>query len=197
MLHRNSPPREHRTAKELSRDLARAMVLPSKSSSSSSGASVAPSLLKKARLTTQRQSQLNFSAGSSSSSGDGASSSKPAAPQRQASIFELKGVVALGEEAAAAGGEEIPTTLYLGNEAILQLKQRLQEATAAADPDAALSVLRRLSMAPCTRSLLETTGIGATVGHLRKHDRPDVSDLAARIVRVWKDQIAKEPRRQR
>ena len=43
---------------------------------------------------------------------------------------------------------------------------------------------------PCTRSLLESTGIGVSVGKLRKHPDWEVQSLAQRLVDVWKKQLA-------
>ena len=53
----------------------------------------------------------------------------------------------------------------------------------------ACTVLRR-ERRPCTRSLLETTNIGLTVGKLRKHADEEVQTLAQRIVCTWKRQLA-------
>ena len=45
---------------------------------------------------------------------------------------------------------------------------------------------------PCTRALLQSTMIGASVGRLRKHGDSEVNELASRIVLVWKAQLAEQ-----
>ena len=49
---------------------------------------------------------------------------------------------------------------------------------------------RPLRRRPCTRSLLESTGIGVSVGKLRRHPDWEVQSLAQRLVDVWKRQLA-------
>ena len=139
---------------------------------------------------------------SGASSGRRGGGSRP----RQSRITELKGVVDLAAapsapaaassssaadapaSAAASVLADTPTTLYLGEDAVLWLREALEAAKAAGDDDALLGVLRRLSAMPITRPLLESTRIGVTVGHLRKREGP-VAALAGRIVAVWKAQL--------
>ena len=91
---------------------------------------------------------------------------------------------------------DTPTTLYLGEDAVLRLREALEAAKAAGDDEALLGVLRRLSAMPITRPLLESTRIGVTVGHLRKREGP-VAALAGRIVAVWKAQLKEHKVQQR
>jgi len=99
----------------------------------------------------------------------------------------MRGVVDYRGDANAACGA---TTLYLGEEEVLGLKGSLEDTTLS--NDGIMRVLRRLAAMPITRSLLESTMVGATVGRLRKHGDDAVSDLAARIVKVWKAQLQEQ-----
>ena len=81
----------------------------------------------------------------------------------------------------------------MGYDEVCSLRARLEESD---QRESLLQVLRRLSAMPCTRSLLETTRIGVTVGHLRKHPDYEVQDLAGRIVKVWKAQLAEHKTQQ-
>ena len=135
----------------------------------------------------------SVSNGSSGGSGGGGSSS---AGLRQADLTQLSGVVTW--DSGGAGGaadsttllEGIPSTLYLGEDEVNRLKERLEDATTRECPSDHLVLLRRLSGMPCTRPLLEATQIGVTVGKLRKSADQQVAELAGRIVRVWKGQLA-------
>ena len=122
------------------------------------------------------------------------SSSQPA--MRQGTITGLQGVRNWKDEAESAAVEglsDIPSTLYLGQEDVEKLRGMLNEASARGDSGALKAVLRRLSGMPTTRAQLQATKIGVTVGHLRKHDDKAVSDLASRLVRVWKAQLKEQP----
>lgn len=154
------------------------MVLPKNSATTrTSGATSAKSLLKK--KAPLQQSRLTFAGASSSEAPAGPSST---AVLRQASIFDLAGVVQYSEETT-----DVPTTLYLGEDDILRLRGTLETATERED---ILRVLRRLSAMPCTRQVLESTRIGVAVGHLRsRHADEEVRSLAERIVSVWKRQL--------
>lgn len=170
------------------------MVLPAASRSSAASRSApAPSrsLLKKKSHPPPhglQQSRLAFppaAAGAAGSTSGSLASSSSSAPLRQASIFQLAGVVKYSEE--DFHDESVPTTLYLGEADILKLKATLLEQPE--HPDRIMKVLRRLSTVPCTRQVLESTRIGVAVGKLRQHDDDDISELAERIVAVWKRQL--------
>ena len=129
-----------------------------------------------------------------SSRGNGSSGSS-AASLRQADLTQLSGVVAWGgggggSSASDALLEGIPSTLYLGEDDVNRLKARLEDATNRQCPSDHLVLLKRLSGMPCTRPLLEATQIGVTVGRLKKSTDSEVAELATRIVRVWKGQLA-------
>eukprot|EP00962_Isochrysis_galbana_P035578 scaffold12209_cov134-Isochrysis_galbana.AAC.3 len=128
---------------------------------------------------------------------DLASSSSSSGALRQATLQSLSGVVnwSRGERHAPAL-KGVPTTLYLGEEDVVDLRERLSAAVSISDEDACLAILRRLAAMPCTRPLLESTSIGVVVGKLRKHHLPAVAELAAKLVKVWKCQLA-EHREQR
>ena len=85
-------------------------------------------------------------------------------------------------------------TLYLGEEDLLLLKEKIEQG--ANNKESLMKILRRLSAVPCTRRSLEQTRIGVAVGHLRRHDDAEVSNLAERIVAVWKRQIKEEKAQQ-
>ena len=143
------------------------------------------SLLKKG----PRQATLNFggsSGGGSSSSSGGSSSRQP--QLRQASLHQLSGVVHYDEDDSVES--TVPTTLYLSADDLLRLKETLESSTT--NRDGILRVLRRLSTVPCTRQVLESTRIGVCVGHLRRHSDSEISELAARIITVWKRQVKEE-----
>jgi len=110
---------------------------------------------------------------------------------RQATLQSLSGVVdwSRGERHATAL-DGVPTTLYLGEADVINLRERLSAAAANGDEDACLAVLTRLAAMPCTRPLLESTDIGVVVGRLREHSSPALSELAAKLVKVWKGQLA-------
>ena len=76
--------------------------------------------------------------------------------------------------------------LFLGYDEVC-LRARLEQSDWR---ESSLQVLRKLSATPCTRNLLDTTRIGVTIGHLCKHPDYEVQDLAGRIVKVWKAQLA-------
>jgi hypothetical protein len=152
-------------------------------SSSSSGR---VSLLKKPAASRLQQPKLSFTAGSSSND---RGPRQPKKRVHQISIHELAGVVHYREDEEAAAG--VGHTLYLGEEEVYSLKATLEDASR--PTDSLMRVLRRLSAMPCTRALLETTRIGVAVGRLRRHDSTEVSELAARLVAVWKAQLAREP----
>ena len=99
----------------------------------------------------------------------------------------MRGVVDWRQQACLPG---VPTTLYLGVEDVRRLREQLCEATAGSDTDLMLIILRRLSAMPCTLPLLTRSGIGKTVGKLRKHSDETVKELAIRLVKVWKKQLA-------
>jgi hypothetical protein len=167
------------------------MVLPTKRSASSAGAgssssSVSRSLLKK----PMTQATLSFAPGGASGSGSHAA---PSARLRQASIWDLPGVRDYSEDPDTAS-LAVPTTLYLGESDILSLKDRLEIYD---DREELLKVLRRLSTVPCTRAVLESTRIGVTVGHLRKHRDDEVRELSERIVAVWKRQLKEQTAQQK
>ena len=174
------------------------MVLPNRgsgrsgpSSSSSSSSKTTSNLLKKQPRPAKNQPTLTSFQVAGSSSTNGASSSRaPLRPARlrQASIFDMAAVVDYGAEAEAMPG--VATTLYLGDEDLQRLKATLEDQMSGRED--LLRVLRRLSAVPCTRSMLEHTRIGVVVGHLRKHADVEVSDLAGRIVGVWKRQVKEE-----
>ena len=157
------------------------MVHPASRPSRPPASSAGKSLLKKKAPATGRlaQSRLTFSASTEPPAGPSTSYS---APLRQASLFQLPGVVQYSEDDPV----DVPTTLYLGEEDIARLRSTLEVAT---ERDDMLKVLRRLSAMPCTRQVLETTRIGVTVGHLRKHADEEIRGLAERIVAVWKRQL--------
>lgn len=71
-----------------------------------------------------------------------------------------------------------------------KLRDRLSSAASTGDSISCLAVLHRLSAMPCTRPLLESTGVGLIVGKLRKHESTAVAELASRLVKVWKTQLA-------
>lgn len=125
------------------------------------------------------------------------SSSSSSGQLRQATLQSLRGVVdwSRGEKHASAL-EGVPTTLYLGEGDVLNIRHRLSAAVDKGDEEACLALLRRLAAMPCTRPLLEATNIGLLVGKLRKHSSPAVAELAVKLVRVWKAQLA-EHREQR
>ena len=133
-----------------------------------------------------QQSRLSLSAPSASSS---APRAPRTAPLRQASLFQLPGVAheSHQDDSTSLG---VAPTLYLGDADVLHLKATLD--ASAQRVDALLAVLKRLSTVPCTRAVLESTRIGVSVGHLRRHADGEVSGLAERIVAVWKRQIAEE-----
>ena len=139
-----------------------------------------------------QQSTLRFPPGSSSNSNGGASSSSSSSRPgqiRQATITQLAGVVQYDkdeEDDDALDG--IPKTLYLGESDLILLKEKLHAHND--DPPLLLRLLKRLSAVPCTRAVLEATKIGVTVGKMRQHADEEVSELAERIVTVWKRQLA-------
>ena len=132
------------------------------------------------------------------SGGGGSSSSltQRAAPLRQASLHQLAGVVDYreGPPEASVG---VATTLYLGEEDLAKLKDRINAAVEAGDDETVLTVLKRLSAMPVTRACLESTRIGVSVGHLRRHTTAEVRDLAGRIVDVWKRQLKEHKAQER
>jgi hypothetical protein len=132
-------------------------------------------------LPVQWSREPELAAGSSSSGGG----------MRQATLQSLSGVVdwSRGERHASAL-EGVPTTLYLGEQDVVDLRERLSAAVSRSDEEASLAILRRLAAMPCTRPLLESTGIGVVVGKLRKHHVPAVAELAYKLVKVWKFQLA-------
>jgi len=166
------------------------MVLPAKGSSSSSSSSTssskkpAPSLLKKPHQLQQSRLQFQPGGGGASSS----SSSRQQATGRlvQASIFDLAGVQQHQQQMSEADVGVAPT-LYLGEADLLRLKETLEDR--ASDRESLLRVLRRLSTVPCTRRSLEETRIGVAVGHLRRHDDDEVSDLAERCASPFRDTL--------
>jgi hypothetical protein len=116
---------------------------------------------------------------------------------RQATLQSLSGVVDWSRaEQHASALKGVPTTLYLGEEDVVGLRERLRAAADVSDEEACLAILRRLAAMPCTRPLLESTSIGVVVGKLRRHQLPAVAELAAKLVKVWKCQLA-EHREQR
>ena len=172
-----------------------APVMPHSSKSTAAPAHTKPkSLLAKGKLkgSSLRQVALSFGPAAAASSSS-ACDSAPAPQLRQATLDMMSGVMDYRDEGAHTD-LEVPTTLYLGAEDIARLKRRLEETT---DRDELLPVLRRLSAMPCTRSLLASTRIGVTVGGLRKHPDYEVQDLASRIVKVWKAQLAEHQQQHR
>ena len=169
---------DHRTVRR------QRMVLPGKRPASGASNRPPTSLLKK-KSSGLQQSRLSFAPGGGTSAGGGSSSSAASGPLRQASLFQLRGVVQYEDEDSSLG---VPNTLYLGEADILHLKATLDAASE--DREGLLRVLRRLSAVPCTRQVLEATKIGVSVGHLRRHADAEVSELAAKIVAVWKKQLA-------
>ena len=165
-------------------------MVPAKGSSSSSSSSTssskkpAPSLLKKPHQLQQSRLQFQPGGGGASSS----SSSRQQATGRlvQASIFDLAGVQQHQQQMSEADVGVAPT-LYLGEADLLRLKETLEDR--ASDRESLLRVLRRLSTVPCTRRSLEETRIGVAVGHLRRHDDDEVSDLAERCASPFRDTL--------
>lgn len=140
---------------------------------------------------SRAQSTLSFapSAGGRFSS---AASSSRAAGGRQATLESLTGVVEYGSGNSDA--LDVPSTLYLGKEEVEKLKAMLAKATPAGpdqpgDVPLQMQVLKRLSTMPCTRRLLEQTGIGVVVGRLRKSPDAEVASICERLVKVWKGQL--------
>lgn len=140
----------------------------------------------KRRKTTIQDSE---SSSSSDSDGEDEVAEQGSQPRRigQASLHDMRGVVDWRQQAALP---DVPTTLYLGIEDVRRLREQLCAATAACDTDLMLIILRRLSAMPCTLPLLARSGIGKAVGKLRKHDNETVKELALRLVKVWKKQLA-------
>ena len=109
----------------------------------------------------------------------------------QASIFDCAKIQEHQQQMSdAANSLDVPSTLYLGEEDLLRLKETLEDARSG--HETLMTVLRRLSTVPCTRRSLESTRIGVAVGHLRRSSDVEVADLAARIVTVWKRQVKEE-----
>ena len=141
-----------------------------------------------------QQSRIDLAAlqsrGSSSGSSSSSSRPPPKAHLRQASIFQMPGVVDYREAPAEADDAlaGVATSLYLGEEDLIRLRDTLDDSRD--DDQTLLTVLKRLSAMPITRACLESTRIGVSVGHLRKHRTKEVADFAERIVGVWKRQLA-------
>mmetsp|Transcript_33648 Transcript_33648/g.71804 ORF Transcript_33648/g.71804 Transcript_33648/m.71804 type:complete len:381 (-) Transcript_33648:420-1562(-) len=124
----------------------------------------------------------------------GGKTARPGA-MRQASIEHMPGVINWRRGARESALEGVPSTLYLGEADVLRIKERLSAATASGDESTSLALLQRLAAMPCTRPLLESTGIGVVVGSLRHNESASVAQLAERLVKVWKGQL-KEHRAQ-
>ena len=120
-----------------------------------------------------------------------AASKRACSGLRQATLQMMPGVVQNWESSESEDLAEIPSTLYLGEADVLRLRDFLDRAE---DTAQLMSTLRRLSAMPITRALLISTKIGVTVGRLRRHADAEVSDLATRLVRVWKGQLNEERR---
>ena len=141
---------------------------------------------KQARLVLSAPRDPFAASAGTNSAGGGGSSSQTTGELRQATIESLRKVTDYSDEADSLPG--IPHTLYLGEEAVRSLRSMLLEESGGTER--VMRVLRRLSSVPVTRSLLESTSIGVTVGKLRKHPDAEVADLATKIVKVWKAQLA-------
>jgi len=118
---------------------------------------------------------------------------------RQSTLHSMRGVVVWRSHQSTEGQHSsllasIPPTLYLGERDVIELKRSLEEHVD--DVQTVLSILRRLSAMPCTRALLESTRIGVAVGRLRNSSDEQIAELAKRLVRVWKSQLA-EHRKQK
>ena len=59
--------------------------------------------------------------------------------------------------------------LSLGRQDVLHLQSMLEEHVEDGHIENVLIILRRLAAMPCTKKLLESTMIGATVGRHRRH----------------------------
>ena len=81
--------------------------------------------------------------GSGGGGSSGSSSSSAAPALRQVDLTQLAGVVAW--DGASALLEGIPSTLYLGECEVRQLKERLEDASARECPGDHLVLLKRLS----------------------------------------------------
>lgn len=157
---------------------------------------VNPSIKKKPTIASQsllRQQSLSFNNHSQQPRSSGAGPSRGSAPLRQASLHQMAGVVKYREEVQNVEG--VANTLYLGEEDLRRLRSTIEENEA--DRETLLRVLRRLSAVPITRECLEETCIGVAVGRLRRHADAAVSDLAERIVRVWKGQLSEHKKQKR
>ena len=115
-------------------------------------------------------------------------------PARQADIIELAGVAAADDSLGVA------TTLYLGKDDVIKLRDRLADMVCPANAGstrqapAMLKVLRRLSTMPLTCALRDETSICETVAALHIHREPDVAELAKSISAMWEKQLAEEQR---
>ena len=81
-----------------------------------------------------------------------------------------------------------PATLYLGDE-VNRLKERLEDATTRECPSDHLVLLRRLSGMPHSTAARGDAD-RRDRGQAQKSADPQVAELAGRIVRVWKGQLA-------
>lgn len=135
----------------------------------------------------------------------GVSPSLPAASPDQATLSQLSGVASAAEQRDLSDSLGVSSALYLGVSDTLRLRSMLEQPS---DQAHALLVLRRLSTAPITLRLEETTGIAAFMAELQTDETVQAaalagvdealqaSDLISRIVSVWEAQLETE-RKQR
>ena len=80
------------------------------------------------------------------------------------------------------------------SEAVLHYKRKLSRHLDDDTPDIVLHCLDKLAQIPVNISILQDTGIGKVVNHLKKSDNADESiiEKARAIVQKWKDIVANE-----
>lgn len=78
-----------------------------------------------------------------------------------------------------------PAVLYTHTD-VLKLKQQLD---ASASRDEVLRTLRTLSCCSIGYALLKSTGVGATVKALRKHDDPEIATCASKLLDKWRAHV--------